>query len=51
MRRRVLDGEGRPMRGQLVEIWQGDENGQIPQDTGSLVRDGHTFTGWGRADR
>ncbi|MGM7666664.1 protocatechuate 3,4-dioxygenase subunit alpha [Microbacterium sp. A93] len=45
----VYDGSGAPIPDAMVEIWQADENGKIVQETGSLVRDGWTFTGWGRA--
>lgn len=45
----IYDGSGTPIPDAMVEIWQADENGQIVQETGSLVRDGWTFTGWGRA--
>lgn len=44
----VYDGNGVPVPDSMLEIWQADENGQIPQKDGSLVRDGFTFTGWGR---
>ncbi|MGC5614774.1 protocatechuate 3,4-dioxygenase subunit alpha [Georgenia sp. Z1491] len=45
----VYDGNGTPVPDALIEIWQADEEGRIVQETGSLVRDGWTFTGWGRA--
>ncbi len=45
----VTDGRGKPVPDALLEIWQADAEGRIPQETGSLVRDGYTFTGWGRA--
>ena len=32
----------------MLEIWQADAQGVISQEDGSLVRDGFTFTGWGR---
>lgn len=44
----VYDGNGDPIPDAMLEIWQADQNGEIPQETGSLVRDGWTFTGWGR---
>ena len=44
----VRDGNGAPIPDSLLEIWQADEHGNIAQETGSLIRDGHTFTGWGR---
>jgi protocatechuate 3,4-dioxygenase alpha subunit len=46
---RVLDGAGAPVPDALLEIWQADPDGQVVQQPGSLHRDGHTFTGWGRA--
>ena len=45
----VLDGQGRPVPDALVELWQTDPDGSVPQEPGSLRRDGWTFTGWGRA--
>ncbi|BCP12362.1 protocatechuate 3,4-dioxygenase subunit alpha [Mycobacterium paraintracellulare] len=45
----VTDGAGAPVPDALIEIWQADANGVIPSATGSLRRDGWTFTGWGRA--
>jgi protocatechuate 3,4-dioxygenase alpha subunit len=45
----VTDGEGRPVPDALLEIWQADADGTIPNSPGSLRRDGFTFTGWGRA--
>ncbi|UPO75818.1 protocatechuate 3,4-dioxygenase subunit alpha [Arthrobacter sp. Helios] len=45
----VRDGAGEVIPDALLEIWQADEDGSIPQQTGSLVRDSYTFTGWGRA--
>lgn len=44
----VRDGAGEVVPDALLEIWQPDAEGNIPQRTGSLVRDGYTFTGWGR---
>lgn len=44
----VLDGEGAPVPDALIEIWQANPDGTIPTETGSLCRDGSTFTGWGR---
>jgi protocatechuate 3,4-dioxygenase, alpha subunit len=44
----VLDGEGRPVPDALLEIWQADASGRVPQAEGSLRRDGTVFTGWGR---
>ncbi|MFI5085585.1 MAG: protocatechuate 3,4-dioxygenase subunit alpha [Actinomycetales bacterium] len=44
----VYDGHGDPIPDALLEIWQPDDDGRIVQASGSLVRDGYTFTGWGR---
>jgi protocatechuate 3,4-dioxygenase alpha subunit len=44
----VLDGAGQPVPDALLEIWQADGLGEISRRPGSLHRDGHTFTGWGR---
>ena len=33
----------------MIEIWQADEHGNIPNQDGSLIRDPFAFTGWGRA--
>ena len=46
---RVLDGEGAPVPDAILELWQTDTGGNVVQQPGSLRRDGHTFTGWGRA--
>src|SRR5690625_4637191 len=46
---RVLDGAGHPVPDSMVEIWQADSDGSIPRARGALRRDGHTFTGFGRA--
>jgi protocatechuate 3,4-dioxygenase alpha subunit len=45
----VYDGAGHPIPDALLEIWQPDAEGRIVRQTGSLVRDGYTFTGWGRS--
>jgi protocatechuate 3,4-dioxygenase alpha subunit len=44
----VYDGAGHPIPDAILEIWQPDSEGNIVSRTGSLVRDGYTFTGWGR---
>lgn len=44
----VTDGAGAPVPDALLEIWQADANGTIVRETGSLHRDGWTFTGFGR---
>jgi len=46
---RVLDGRGVPVPDALLEIWQADQFGTVVRQAGSRHRDGHTFTGWGRA--
>jgi len=45
----VYDGDGQPIPDALVEIWQADEHGEVSRRSGSLHRDGFTFTGFGRA--
>ena len=45
----VYDGAGNTIPDAILEIWQPDSDGNIVQKTGSLVRDGYTFTGWGRS--
>ena len=44
----VYDGAGHPIPDAILEIWQADADGNVPHQTGSLVRDGYTFTGFGR---
>ncbi|WP_250009956.1 protocatechuate 3,4-dioxygenase subunit alpha [Actinoplanes sp. M2I2] len=46
---RVVDGEGAGVPDALIELWQADPSGRVPRETGSIRRDGFTFTGWGRA--
>ncbi|CAG7611830.1 protocatechuate 3,4-dioxygenase subunit alpha [Leucobacter soli] len=46
---RVLDGQGDPVPDSMVEIWQADSDGTVPMARGAFARDGHTFTGFGRA--
>lgn len=45
----VFDGAGEPVPDALIEIWQPDAAGNVADATGSLNRDGVTFTGFGRA--
>lgn len=45
----VYDGDGAVIPDALLEIWQPDEAGTVVQESGSLLRDGYTFTGFGRA--
>ena len=44
----VYDGNGDPIPDAILEIWQADAEGNVVQEAGSLVRDGYTFTGFGR---
>lgn len=46
---RVLDGEGDAVPDSMIEIWQADSDGSVPCARGTLARDDHTFTGFGRA--
>lgn len=45
----VTDGDGAGLQDALVEVWQADAAGRVVRRPGSLRRDGHTFTGWGRS--
>lgn len=45
---RVLDGAGDPVPDAMLELWQADPEGAVVAESGSLHRDGWTFTGWGR---
>lgn len=45
----VYDGAGHPIPDAILEIWQPDSEGKVVHRTGSLVRDGYTFTGFGRS--
>lgn len=45
----IVDGHGTPIPDALIEVWQADANGVVPQAEGSLRRDGYSFTGFGRA--
>ena len=45
----VYDGAGDPVPDALIEIWQTDATGNVPQTEGSINRDGWTFTGFGRS--
>jgi protocatechuate 3,4-dioxygenase alpha subunit len=46
----LYDGGGAPVLDGLIEIWQADEHGTISTSSGSLHRNGYTFTGFGRAE-
>ncbi len=45
----MYDGAGATVPDAVLEIWQPDHDGAIVRTTGSFVRDGYTFTGWGRS--
>jgi protocatechuate 3,4-dioxygenase alpha subunit len=45
----VYDGAGHPIPDAILEIWQPDSDGKVVHRTGSLVRDGNPFTGFGRS--
>lgn len=44
----VTDGAGMVVQDALVELWQAGPDGHVVQRQGSLRRDGHVFTGFGR---
>ncbi|WP_156761296.1 protocatechuate 3,4-dioxygenase subunit alpha [Microbacterium karelineae] len=44
----VLDGNGHPIPDAIIEIFGADTDGSVPRDRGTLTRDGHSFTGFGR---
>ncbi|MGW9112218.1 protocatechuate 3,4-dioxygenase subunit alpha [Microbacterium sp. NPDC055683] len=45
----IFDGEGQPIPDGVVEIFGADTDGTVPRARGTLRRDGHSFTGYGRA--
>lgn len=45
----VLDGAGDPIPDAIIEIWHADADGAVHTGRGSLERDGHSVTGFGRA--
>lgn len=45
----VLDGAGSPVPDALLEVWGADREGHPSTERGSLHRDPHGFTGFGRA--
>ncbi|WP_395640043.1 protocatechuate 3,4-dioxygenase subunit alpha [Pseudolysinimonas sp.] len=45
----VYDGNGAPVPDAVVEIWQTDAAGNIPTETGSIVRKADSFSGFGRS--
>jgi protocatechuate 3,4-dioxygenase alpha subunit len=48
LRGTVYDGAGEPVPDAIIELWQADESGGVPQLEGSRARDGWSFTGFGR---
>jgi protocatechuate 3,4-dioxygenase alpha subunit len=44
----VLDGDGQPIPDALLEFWGADASGRPIRELGSLHRDHHTVTGFGR---
>ncbi|MFZ8758609.1 protocatechuate 3,4-dioxygenase subunit alpha [Microbacterium sp. HMH0099] len=45
----VFDGAGAPIPDAVVEVFAADADGTVPRARGAFRRDGHTFTGFGRA--
>jgi protocatechuate 3,4-dioxygenase, alpha subunit len=45
----VYDGAGDPIPDAILEVWGADAAGRPPTERGSLERDQHGFTGFGRA--
>lgn len=45
----VYDGAGNPVPDAVVEIWQADAAGNIPAESGGLVRKPGGFSGFGRS--
>jgi protocatechuate 3,4-dioxygenase alpha subunit len=45
----VYDGAGEPIPDAMIEIFGADSDGSLPRARGSLDRDDHTFTGFGRS--
>ena len=45
----VYDGNGAPVNDAVVEIWQPDAQGNIPQESGGIVRKVDSFSGFGRS--
>ena len=49
LRGTVYDGAGAPVPDAIIELWGADSDGTIPRTRGTLHRDDHAFTGFGRA--
>ena len=45
----VYDGAGEPVPDAIIEVWHADPDGKPIDVRGSFARDGHSFTGFGRA--
>ena len=45
----LYDGDGAPVPDGVVEIWQTDADGNVPQESGGIVRKPETFSGFGRS--
>lgn len=45
----VRDGAGAAIPDAIIEIFAADSDGSVPRSRGTLNRDDHTFTGFGRA--
>lgn len=45
----LYDGNGAPVPDGVVEIWQTDADGNIPTDSGVIVRKAAGFSGYGRS--
>jgi protocatechuate 3,4-dioxygenase alpha subunit len=45
----VTDGAGAAVPDAIIELWGADSDGRPSTERGSLARDGHGFTGFGRA--
>lgn len=45
----VFDGSGAPVPDAVVEIWQTDAAGNIPAESGGLMRKPESFSGFGRS--
>lgn len=45
----VYDGDGVPVPDAVVEIWQADADGNIPTESGAIVRKVGSFSGFGRS--
>lgn len=45
----VYDGAGEPIPDAMIEVFGADTDGSVPRAHGTLNRDDHTFTGFGRS--